>query len=268
MAFRDRMGGLSDFYKYDPREFNPNKCCRIQCDAYDGSSFTATTSGSMRHANYLRNASGTLTHTMQYDDKVANFFRFTAAASSSASRAWLTERVGAFQPTLLVGIAEMDFQAMVKVSAIATGVGANAGFVSAHGAPGAEMYNQVGFECYNSDGKWIACTNVNNAVTGIPIFSRVDTGVSALDWCILRVWVNKKADRAVWSINDKVVREETNPDLFPTWENLKRYGEPKADIFAAQIGMQAACRVRADDSGTNQSSSMDMNWFVYRFFRE
>ena len=271
MPFRDRPGAFAGKYKQDPREFDPRRCYRLHMDACDGTSFSPA-SGTMRHTNFFRGVNGTITHVMDYGDKVANYYRLTTAASAPGSRSWLTDRVGNNQPALTAGLAEMDFQAMVRIPSEHVGTGASVGFVAAHSDPGPLVYNQIAFEYYRTGVKesnnWHACITVNNASTGTPIFSRIDTGVSALDWNILRVWVNKEANRAVWSINDVVVREETNPSLFPTWNNMVSLGEVQPNIVLAAVGMQACCRVRTDVSATNDAGSLDCNWMLYRYFRE
>lgn len=267
---RDISGAFSGRFSPDVREFDPRKCCRVFLDAYDGSSFTATAVGTVRHCNYARQTSGTISHTMQYDDRVGNFFSFTSASSTAGSRCWITDRVGVVQNALMAGIAEMDVQAMVRIPVASVSTGANVGFVAAHGAPGDLMPNGLHFEAYNASGKgttWFACTNAANAL-GNPVSTRIDTGISVLDWHALRVWINKDATRAVWTIDDVVVREERNPKLFPTWENQVARGDLNPNIVAAQNGLQACCRVRADDSATNDAGSLDVNWFLYRYFRE
>lgn len=271
MPFRDRPGAFLGKYRQDPREFDPRKCYRLHMDAYDGTSFS-TSSGTMRHANFFRAVNATITHVMDYGEKVANYYRVSSAASTVSSRGWLTDRVAGNQPALTAGLAEMDFQAMVRIPSEHVGNGVSVGFVAAHSAPGADVYNQMAFEYFRTGVKdnnnWYACTSLYSASAGASINTRLDTGVSALDWNLFRVWINKEANRAVWSINDVVVREETNPSLFPTWQNMVALGEINGNIVAAGTGMQACVRIRSDASTTNDAGSFDCNWMLYRYFRE
>jgi hypothetical protein len=269
MPGRDLYGAFSGNWKQDPREFDPRKCCRMHVDAYDGSAFS-TANTVMRHANFYRNvaAAATITHVNSYDERIGNFFRLTAAENTAGSRAWISERVFAQQPALTAGLAEMDFQAMVRMTGSYTAVGGSVGFQAAHGQPGPLMYNQVGFECYESGGNWVACSNVTGSTAEPPVSVRVDTGIKASDWHALRVWVNKDATRAIWSIDDVVVRTENDPMLLPSWKTMVARGNTFADIVASQVGMAAAVRIRADDSAANSADRVDVNWILYRYFRE
>lgn len=268
---RDIAGAFVGKMKPDHREFDPRRCCRIFIDAYDGTSLTATTTGAIRHCNFYRAASGVVSHTNLYDSRVGNYFQLYAATATAGSRCWLSERVSAFQNALTAGLAEMDVQAMVRIPTPALGAGANVGFFAAHGVPGPLMYNSIQFEAYSADDRartWFACTNLYDAANSTTISTRVDTKIPVTDWHALRVWVNKDGNRAVWTIDDVVVREERNASLFPTWANLVARGESAVDIVAASNGMQGGCRVRADDAGVNEELYLDVNWMLYRYFRE
>jgi hypothetical protein len=251
-----RFNTDQNFLPYDEREFDPTRCMRLYSSGIGPGTMSAVVA-----------ASATISYVNSYSGGVHNYAVIAPAASTNASRGWISDRRSTANSSLFPGIFEMDSTSRVRIlnPNSSTGVVTRVGFSMGHSDPGGDA-NSISFQCIGNSSTWSVVHSCNYQIGGVEFRETIDTGISVADWHTLRAWVNANADEAVYSIDGKVVHRVKGSQFIPSRFNDAAYVEGAA----SGNGMQSGVHVRVDSGlgGIPAGYEGHVDWSLTRFFMQ
>jgi len=239
---------------YDVRQFMPERCCWLQMNAAQGLKVINAASPETYDVGEgltfgLANGA-TWTKTLAFDSDPLAYLRISLG-NNSGSRGWIGNRRDINSPAnLQFGRHELDVTCRTRIN---TDVSANQTMDAVVGFsdPNLSVANQqhvVAFVTGNTTRTW-ACKIFTESLTDISYDKTYETGISALDWHDLSVWVSKDAKEVVFSIDSVPVYSLADA-------GLQRLNKLETSSVGAWIRRLSGSTAR----------SMDVAWYVERHF--
>lgn len=272
----------TDFYPFDVREFDPQKCFRLfSAGVSDATNTSIILAGGARSGNMVVNVpineggagvnkSCDQATVYEYGASGANFIRLTGRdnGASNVSRSWLSDRWLPRNGQLFFGQFEMDTTCRVryfsrdgKNSNFCPRIGWSGGHqdydVNVGGGDPTTMSDIAAFLVSRNETTWrthTCATQPDSSVVGI----RTDTGIRCDEWHTLRVWVSKDAKEIVYSIDGVAVDRITDPRLIASLST----------IVASGNGMQGGAVLRGFQTGLTDYPQLDIEWCLIRIFMD
>ena len=241
---------------YDVRQFMPERCCWLQMNAAEGLKVTnASSPESYDVGNGLTfavTASATWSKASNFGSDPSAYLRMSLANSTS-SRGWVgNRRDTSATASYAFGRYESDVTCRTRINtAVATSdtMEAVVGFADPN-LTLASQANVVAFVAGNKTRTW-ACRLFATSTQDIEYDTTYDTGVSAVDWHDLSVWVSKDATKVVFSI-------DSIPVYSLAASGLQRLNKVETTGCNAYIRRLTGSTTR----------SMDVAWYAERHFIE
>lgn len=186
-----------------------------------------------------------------------NYARLQSVSGGSGSRCWLSDRVGAQQPHLLVGNGDIIVAARVKSTRNSqTGYAHKVGLIAGHIDPAdpPQEPNCIMFAVYASKTTWHTVVNRGDA-DGPDASDVFDTGISVADWHDLKITVNSAGTSCTFYIDGTAVRTFSTAADIPSLTTV-------TDLRSAGNWMFPGVGLRSTNA-TTDVTNLDVDWFHY-----